>query len=208
MIAPFQINTGVDPNLFHLNWERTFEGLALVIILAFVVERVLALLFESKPFIVRMDHSGVKEVIAAVVSIVICVSWQFDVISVMILTPETTDLGYALTGLLIAGGSKASIKLFHDLLNVKSTTYAHRYAITAEHSEAKIVAAKRKIESKDNIDDIAKLEAQGAKWLAIAEVAAMRSGGANTKASGIAARASQEYDELRRMIAVRTQNVE
>lgn len=132
-----QLTDGIDPNLFHLNWERTFEAIALVIILAFIVERVLALLFESRWFIERVDRPGVKELLAAALSVTVCIAWKFDALSIIILTPKTTMPGYILTGLLIAGGSKASIKLFHDLLNVKSTAYEHRHEVKANYEAEK-----------------------------------------------------------------------
>jgi hypothetical protein len=46
---------------------------------------------------------------------------------------ETTWWGYLVTAAVVAGGSKASIKLFHDLLQVKST--AQRQA-TAKSNRA------------------------------------------------------------------------
>ncbi|MCC6285968.1 MAG: hypothetical protein IT439_11835 [Phycisphaerales bacterium] len=130
-----QLVQGVDPNLFHLDWERTFEALTLVIILAFVVERVLAVIFENRVYIERVDRPGLKELISVALSIGVCVAWRFDAISIMILTDKTTVPGYALTGMLIAGGSKASIKLFHDLLNVKSSSYDNRHEIKARYAE-------------------------------------------------------------------------
>ena len=40
----------MDPNLFHVDWERTLEAVVAIIILSFLVERVSALLFESRFF--------------------------------------------------------------------------------------------------------------------------------------------------------------
>lgn len=45
-----------DPDLFHLDWEHTFEVLAAVFILAFVVERALAPLFENRWWLARLDN--------------------------------------------------------------------------------------------------------------------------------------------------------
>lgn len=110
----------MDPNLFHVDWERTFEALVLIIILAFVVERALAVLFEV-PIIVARVPSGAKALVAVGVSIWVCYVWHFDALSIIILAERTSVPGYIVTGAVIAGGSKASIKLFHDLLDVKST---------------------------------------------------------------------------------------
>lgn len=38
----------IDPNLFHLDWDRTFEVLATIVVLSFLVERSLAVIFENK----------------------------------------------------------------------------------------------------------------------------------------------------------------
>lgn len=121
----------MDPNLFHLDWERVFEGLAAIIVLSFVLERALAPVFESYPFIVYFDRPGAKEVIALALAIGCCIAWDFDIISVILLTEHTTRVGEIITGAVIAGGSKASIKLFHDVLNVKSTAFEQRHEVLA-----------------------------------------------------------------------------
>lgn len=48
----------MDPNLFHLDWDRTIEVLAAIVVLSFFVERALALLFEHKWFIARFRNRG------------------------------------------------------------------------------------------------------------------------------------------------------
>ena len=40
----------MDPNLFYIDWARVFEVLPVIVILAFILERVFALLFESRFF--------------------------------------------------------------------------------------------------------------------------------------------------------------
>ena len=40
----------MDPNLFHLDWERLIEVLITIVVLAFFLERSLSLLFESRFF--------------------------------------------------------------------------------------------------------------------------------------------------------------
>jgi hypothetical protein len=113
----------MDPNLFHLDWERVTEVLVTIVVLSFVIERALAVLFEHKAFIKRFDGKGVKEVIAVAVSIAVTIGWRFDAISMIVLTDRTTILGELLTGCVIAGGSKASLKLFHDVLDVRSSAH-------------------------------------------------------------------------------------
>ncbi len=112
----------MDPNLYHLDWDRLAEVLATIVVLAFVIERALALVFEHRLFIKHFDQSGLKEVIAFGVCAAVCVRWNFDAISMIVLNDHTTRLGELLTGGVIAGGSKASLKLFHDVLDVRSNT--------------------------------------------------------------------------------------
>jgi hypothetical protein len=114
----------MDPNLFHLDWERTFEVLAASVVLAFILERGLALIFENRVLLPHLENKGVKELIAFVVALVVCVRWQFDAVSMIILTAHTSHVGEFVTAGVIAGGSKASVKLFRDVLGFKSTAYS------------------------------------------------------------------------------------
>jgi hypothetical protein len=111
----------MDPNLFHVDSERAMEAVGLIVLLAFIVERALAVIFESRKFVEATSDSAAKEIIASIVSIAICMYWQFDAISMIILSEKNRVAGYIVTGLVIAGGSKGAVKLFHDLLNVQSS---------------------------------------------------------------------------------------
>ncbi len=116
----------MDPNLFHLDWERTAEVLVAIIVLAFLIERALAVLFESRFFMNRWKERSLKELIAFVVSVLACWYWDFDAISMIFLKEKVTILGMVITGGIVAGGSKASIRLFRDLMKVKSTAQLER----------------------------------------------------------------------------------
>ena len=61
----------MDPNLFHLDWDRTIEVLAAIVVLSFFVERALALLFEHKWFVARFRNRGLKEPISFLVALAI-----------------------------------------------------------------------------------------------------------------------------------------
>ena len=119
----------MDPNLFHLDWERVGEVLTAIVVLAFVLERALALVFEHRWFVKRLDQSGLKEVIALVVCAGVCLYWNFDSLSMIFLTDKTTRVGELLTGAVIAGGSKASLKLFHDVLDVRSSAHEQTHPV-------------------------------------------------------------------------------
>lgn len=124
----------MDPNLIHVDWERTGEALTLVIVLAFLIERALAVIFENPLYIRFIDRDGLKELIAVVASIAVCAAWQFDALGMILLTSTTTVAGYIVTGLVVAGGSKASIKLFHGVLGIQSTASLMRHQIRAERA--------------------------------------------------------------------------
>ncbi len=127
----------MDPNLFHLDWERLFEVLITVVIMAFLLERALALLFESRVFINRVQGKSFKELIAFVVAGFVCWFWDFDALSMIFLKDEVTILGTVITGAIVAGGSKASIKLFRDIMGFKSTAEAARQAAKEEEATGK-----------------------------------------------------------------------
>lgn len=119
--------TAMDPTKFALNWDLVAEALIAIIILSFIVERALAPLFESKWFInleTAREEAGkgaFKPLIAVVLAAAGCVMWQFDALSIILLHHSWTVIGAVITGAVIAGGSKASLKLFHDVMDVKST---------------------------------------------------------------------------------------
>ena len=110
----------MDPNLFHVDWEQIGEVLVAVVILSFVVERALAIVFEHRLFVAKFDGKGIKEPIAFAVSLFICFFWHFDIVSVVLTSESTSFFGKIITAAVIAGGSKGSVKLFHDVMGVKS----------------------------------------------------------------------------------------
>ena len=116
----------MDPNLFYIDWERLFEVLVAIVVVAFLLERALALLFETRVFIKRAQGKSLKELIAFVVGVLVCWYWDFDAFSMIFLKAKVTILGVVITGGIVAGGSKASVKLFRDLLGFKSTAEADR----------------------------------------------------------------------------------
>ncbi|MCK4510791.1 hypothetical protein KAW64_03580 [bacterium] len=49
----------MDPNLFHIDWERTLEALVGIVVLAFFVERVCAVLFESRWWVRKFEDARI-----------------------------------------------------------------------------------------------------------------------------------------------------
>lgn len=146
----------MDPNLFHIDWERTLEALVGIIVLSFLVERVCALVFESRWYIRLFDDKRVghcppnseggdpegddggddqppagrlypiKEIGAFALAALTCWIWDFDAVSIIFLREQTHWAGTLITAGVIAGGSKASIKLFHDLMKIRSAAEVER----------------------------------------------------------------------------------
>lgn len=137
----------MDPNLFHIDYERLFEALVTIVVFSFLIERALSIFFESRFFIDRFEGGrthlildndspglddrgktkGIKEVIAFIVSVACCLFWKFDAFTIVIVShSEVTIPGMVLTGAVIAGGSKASVKLFRDVLGFMSTAEKER----------------------------------------------------------------------------------
>lgn len=119
----------MDPNLFHLDWEKLLETLATVVVLAFMIERALSIVFENRIYIKLLGNKGAKEIISLFVSAVLCYAWKFDAISIILTHKRTTFLGVLITGAVIAGGSKASVKLFRDVLGFMSTAEKERQTL-------------------------------------------------------------------------------
>lgn len=110
-----------DPLLYHLEWDVALEVLFTIIVLSFLVERALSLLFEHRLYDSKFGGKGLSEPIALVVSVLVARHCEFDALAILMRLSENHWLGYLVTGGIVAGGSKASIKLFHDLLDIRST---------------------------------------------------------------------------------------
>lgn len=137
----------MDPNLFHLDYERLLEVLVTIVVLSFLIERALSVIFESRPFIewnegIKLEEGkvkpleeetsprkkkGVKELIALVVTVSTCFVVDFDALTIILASNDhVTNYGTVLTGAIIAGGSKASIALFKDVMNFMSNAERQR----------------------------------------------------------------------------------
>lgn len=110
----------MDPALFRIDFAILTEILIAIIVLAFFVERALSLVFEHRLYIKRFDKKGLKEPIAFALALTLCLGWKFDALAVLLYGDSPSPVGYAITAAVIAGGSKGAIKLFHDLMKVKS----------------------------------------------------------------------------------------
>ncbi len=79
------------------------------------------------PALAKRKKGGIKELIAIVLSITVVACYEFDALAIIMKDDCcTSKLGYFITGLIIAGGSKGSIKLFKDVLDFKSDAERRR----------------------------------------------------------------------------------
>jgi hypothetical protein len=129
----------MDPSLYHVDYERLVEVLISIVVFSFLIERALSVLFESRLFIDRISSTddegnvikkkGVKEVVALIVCIAFAYGWDFDAITIITQSGDASTIGgIIITGGVIAGGSKASIGLFKDLLGFMSSAEKERKA--------------------------------------------------------------------------------
>lgn len=103
-----------------VNGEQLMTVLFIIVALSFFLERALSILFESRFFMDRYSKKSLKELIAFILGALICWQWKFDAISLILGSDSTSVYGSIITGAVIAGGSKGSLKLFHDVLGVSS----------------------------------------------------------------------------------------
>lgn len=130
----------MDPNLFRLDWEQLGEVLATIVVLAFVVERALSLIFENKAYVDRLGDKPVKEIVAFAAALLVCWRWNLDGLSVILHGDKMTFLGKVITAGVIAGGSKGALKLFRDVMGIENEVA--KAARDARLKEAKAKVAK------------------------------------------------------------------
>lgn len=144
----------LTPDLFHIDYSRLLETLITLVVLSFLVERVLSVVFENRLFIdwveakeavpaesdekgkvtkkeipAKAKKRGIRELIAVLVSVIFCFFLNFDAFTIIFQSSDKmTKLGMFFTGFIVAGGSKASMTLFKDLMRVMSSAEKERLA--------------------------------------------------------------------------------
>ena len=103
------------------------------------MERALAPVFEWRPVLDNIKGKDIKEPIAVAVSVAAVWYVGFDALAVIFSQESNSWIGYGVTGLVVAGGSKGSIKLFREYMGWKSSarkeyeeTKAQANAITSQ----------------------------------------------------------------------------
>ena len=101
-------------------WEMTIAAVVQVAIIALLMERALAIIFEHPWFVKRLQGRGIKEIIAVGVAWSVCTTWGLDVFGAVLGHVHHHRLGTILTALTVAGGSKVSQTLF-ELWGIRSS---------------------------------------------------------------------------------------
>lgn len=106
---------------FGLDAEKVGEALGGIVVLSLIVERALSPILEWRPVLDKVKGKNVKEPLAIAVSFAAVYYVGFDALAVIFNTGANSWIGYLATALVVAGGSKGSIKLFRDYLGWKSS---------------------------------------------------------------------------------------
>lgn len=129
-----------------MNWDVVVNELIKVVLLAFFVERALAVIFDMERVEPMIQRRDLKPVIAMAVSIALCYGLRINVIGKLgpgsPLASSMEWLGIAVTGLVVAGGSAGAVKLFQDVLGFRRSVRDDAKQLEQEKHAAEILEAK------------------------------------------------------------------
>ncbi|MEM8639591.1 MAG: hypothetical protein AAGG51_12360 [Cyanobacteria bacterium P01_G01_bin.54] len=117
------------------------KALLTLVILAFILERALVLVFEYRWYEQYLSGKGLKTPIAFGVAWFICTHYRFDVVNVLFAQGQDTAIGIFLTAAVAAGGSKGAISLFEGVLGLSKTAQIERRRAIETQAQAKAEAA-------------------------------------------------------------------
>lgn len=135
------------------SWNLLTEALIKVVILAFLIERALVVIFEMEKFEPTLKDKDLKGPIAILVSIAACAVLQIDAFGPLGGKDGPIGSGgafhwisYFLTGLVVAGGSAGAVKLFQDVLGFRRTSRDELKRIETTEREAQETEAMARVE--------------------------------------------------------------
>ena len=106
-----------------MHFVQILEVLGQVLLLSILLERAFSVLFESHYYITKLASWRIKEFIAFGASLYVCHFWQLDLISVITAKEAPNIGGIVITAAVMTGFTKASTKLFRDVLAFRSQAY-------------------------------------------------------------------------------------
>ncbi len=107
--------------LLPVNGNEVFTILWIIVVLSFMVERALAVLFEHRLWLrleTQFQLKGLKELVAVLLTYQLGARTGFDALALMFHQPSVLQTRLV-TALIIAGGSKGAVKLMQDVLGIK-----------------------------------------------------------------------------------------
>lgn len=154
-------------------WGLLTAGLTKLVVLAFVIERSLAFVFEHSLYVnaerffhmrpsgpelagggvagstVQTDvRHGFKSFVSLAVALVLCVSFDFNLMTGIFPSANHNYWGMVLTAFIVAGGSQGAITLMQSVLGIRaSTRKSMQLAKEAEASAARETAAAIELEA-------------------------------------------------------------
>lgn len=137
----------MTPDQAYERLLNVFGTLSLLVILAMLLERALALVFEYHWFQeVSKKYPGLKTPIAFAASWFTCNFVQFDILSQLFPpstgTPEAKTIGIIITSAIMAGGSAGAIMLFQGVLNFSRESRTSLIEARKVNAEADLAEAK------------------------------------------------------------------
>src|SRR5690349_21617441 len=92
------MDPAANPLFFHLDYSLLAEVFGALLLLAFVLERGLSMLFDSDLY-AKLHNKGLKAPIAAVAAVMLCRQLHFDILAVVFHQDEASWVGAIVTGL-------------------------------------------------------------------------------------------------------------
>lgn len=105
-----------------MQYDDIGKTLVVLTVLAFFVERALALVFEHDWWVAleaKRNVGWVKEFLALFVSYCICKAGSFDALVSVLKMESSSQFSMLITAMVIAGGSKGAIRLMQGYLDIK-----------------------------------------------------------------------------------------
>lgn len=137
----------LPPELAYARLLNVSGALSLLVVLAMLLERALAIIFEYHWFQkLSSKVEGLKSPIALLVSWFTCHHVQFDILSILFTpiagTPQPTAIGVIITAAIVAGGSAAAITLFQGVLSFGRDARTDLIGVNKAKSDADLAEAK------------------------------------------------------------------
>lgn len=111
-------------------------ALLTLVILAFLIERGLAIVFDHPWFEKFLEGKGFKPIMAFSVSYFICWYYDFDVIAALMEPGAITTPGLIITAAIVAGGSAAAMQLVQNIWGLNKESKVARREIASLRLEA------------------------------------------------------------------------